>query len=307
MATDLHLPREVASAIGDRIRHAELASIADFPQTSKDEDSIVESFGSRVRCRQRTVEVSTSNVYERRGEWKWSISHTRFRGRGRGALEKRVGADVIIELNVHDAYRHRRKSLLIQAKKNWITDARVFEQAARLITWREAASVVNLTSKRFEGFNIDDVIKGRGKRPGSFVQLSDFLISQFVAGELGDDSIEYDPRHEWLQWLDMNDVLVRCIFPCKQRISINVSTPPPWKTPATIKPEEIPEHRLAATPKQLLGVEKISDVDELKRAYRRRQNIYHPDKHLHVPRHVQEQLKRESQVINIAYAEINEN
>src|SRR5947209_5931804 len=135
MATDLHLPQEVTSAIGQRIRQAELASIADFPQTSKDEDSIMESFGTRLRCRQRIVEVSSSNVYERQGQWKWSITHTRFRGRGPGAPEKKIGADVIIELNLHDAFRFRRKSLLVQAKKNWTTDAKVFEQATRLVTW----------------------------------------------------------------------------------------------------------------------------------------------------------------------------
>jgi hypothetical protein len=302
MATDLNLPREVTSAIAKRIRDAELASIADFPQTSKDEDSIVESFGSRLRCRQRIVEVSSSNVYERQGQWKWSISHTRFRGRGHGALEKTVGADVIIELNVHDAFRYRRKSLLVQAKKNWTTDGKVFEQAARLITWREAASVINLTEGQFEAFNLDAVIQGRGKRPHSFTHLSEFLTSQFVSGELGDDSIEYHPRYEWLQWIDINDVLVRCAFPCKQRISINVSTPPPWKNPATIRPEEIPDHRLTATPKQLLGVPtRVSDLDDFKRAYRRRQKIYHEDKHPHVPRFVSEQLKRESQAINLAY------
>lgn len=305
MATDLHLPQEVSSAIGQRIRQAELASIADFPQTSKDEDTIVESFGSKLRCRQRVVDVSSSNVYERQGQWKWSISHTRFRGRGRGALEKHVGADVIIELNVHDATRYLKKSLLVQAKKNWATDGKLFEQAARLITWREAASVINLTSTQFEAFNLDDVVHGRGKRPHSFTHLSEFLTSQFVSGELGDDSIEYYPRYEWLQWLDMDDVLVRCRFLCKQRISINVSTPPPWKNPAMISPEEIPDHRLTATPKQLLGVPiRVSDVNEFKKAYRRRQKIYHEDKHPNVHAFVKDQLKRESQAINIAYEAI---
>ena len=305
MATDLHLPQEVTSAVGKRIREAELASIADFPQTSKDEDTIVESFGSKLRCRQRVVEVSSSNIYERRGQWKWSISHTRFRGRGPGAVEKKIGADVIIELNLHDATRYLRKSILIQAKKNWATDGKLFEQAARLITWREAASVINLTSIRFEAFSIDDVIHWGGKRPHSFAHLSEFLTSRFVSGELGDDSIEYHPRYEWLQWLDMNDVLVRCVFPCKQKISINISTPPPWKNPAIIGPEEILDHRLTATPKQLLGVPtRVSDLDEFKRAFRRRQKIYHEDKHPNVPKFVKDQLKRESQAINLAYAEI---
>jgi len=304
MAINLNLPVEVASAIGDRVRAAEIAAIADFPQTSKDEDSIVESFGTRLRCRQRFVDVSSSNVYERGGQWRWSISHKRFRGRGRGAMEKHIGADVIIQLIVHDPYRYRKKSLLVQAKKNWTVDAKVFEQAARLVTWREAASVINLTANRFEGFAIDDVIREKGKRPASFKPLSDFLISQFIKGELGDDTIEYDPRYEWLQWLDMNDDLVRCVFPCKQRITINVLPPPHWKTPAMITREEIADHRLAASPKQILGVANVSDVEEFKKAYRRKQKIYHTDKYPHVPKDVKDRLNRESQATNLAYASL---
>lgn len=163
--------------------------------------------------------------------------------------------------------------------------------------------IVNLTSKRFEGFAID-VIMGKGKRPAAFKPLSDFLISQFIKGELGDESIEYDARHEWLQWLDMNDDLVRCVFPCKQRISINVSPPPSWRTPATISPDEVPDHRLAASPKQILGVDNLSDVDEFKRAYRRKQHIYHTDKYAHVPQHIKDRLNRESQATNLAYASL---
>jgi len=74
-----------------------------------------------------------------------------------------------------------------------------------------------------------------------------------------------------------------------------------------IRPEEIPDHRLTATPKQLLGVPNtVSDLDEFKKAYRRRQKIYHDDKHPNVARFVKDQLKRESQAINRAYADVKE-
>ena len=72
MATELHLPQEVSSAIGQRIRQAELASIADFPQTSKDEDTIVGSFGNEIGtgsglrfcdCDKETAGASTSHSY----------------------------------------------------------------------------------------------------------------------------------------------------------------------------------------------------------------------------------------------------
>lgn len=308
MATDLSIPIEVARDIQDSMLRAELAAIADFPQTSKDEDSIVESFGTHLRCRNRVVEVG-SNRRELTGAWTWSISHSRIRGRGPGAPEKKIGADLVVELKVRTGGRYRveGKSLLIQAKKNWTRDSKVFAQAALLSTWREAASVINLTAGGFEAFNLDDVIAAQGQRPSSFTELSQFLTREFVLGELGDETLIFDARRETLQWQDMRGVLVKCSFSSKQKISINVTVPDgqgPWTNPAAIKPEEITEHRLKATPRQVLGVGRSSDVAEFKKAYRRRQKIYHTDKHPNTTVIVNSALKHKSQEINHAYAEL---
>ena len=146
MAYRFPIPDEVIRDIRNWTRHAELAAIADFPQTSADEDAIVESFGARLRCRVKEVHVAGQSDLP--GLWKWSIAHTRFRGRGRGAVEKHIGADVIIELELRsrDGYQNTTKALLIQATKDWTIDYKIVEQAARLSTWREAAAVMNLTA-----------------------------------------------------------------------------------------------------------------------------------------------------------------
>ena len=59
MATQFFIPVEVIRDIHNWIRRAELAAITDYPQTSADEDSIVESLGTRLRCRKRIVNVAT--------------------------------------------------------------------------------------------------------------------------------------------------------------------------------------------------------------------------------------------------------
>jgi hypothetical protein len=306
VATRFYIPIEVVRDIQQWTRRAELAAIADFPQTFADEDAIVESFGTRLRCRKRLVEVAGQQ--ELPGPWKWSISHTRFRGRGRGAAEKHIGADIIVELAVRwpNRYQADAKTLLIQAKKNWTNDPKIIEQAARLSTWREAAAIMNLTTQRFEAFRIDDVIAARGQRPSHIaIRLSDFFANDFVAGELGDETLLYDARRRLLQWLDMKDILVKCSFHCKHRLLITVTPPAPsgpWTNPALIEPEEIHEHRLKATPAQILGVPYSPNPSELKAARRRLQKIYHTDKHADVADFVEQAMKRRSQEINYAFA-----
>ena len=307
MATRVYIPLEVVGDIKDWVRQAELAAIADFPQTSRDEDAIVESFGTRLRCRSRVVEVSSEQ--ELPGAWKWSMSHTRF-GSGRGAEEKYVGADVIIELVLRRANRYRAetKGFLLQAKKNWTTDAKILGQAAKLSNWREAAAVMNLTRKHFEAFQLDDVILGKGRRPShGAVRLSDFLVNEFVAGELGDDSLIYDARGRYLQWIDMKNTLVKCSFCCKQRYRFTIdppAPPDPYSTSALIDPNEIQDHRLKATPVEILGVPHAPKPSEIKKALRQLQKVYHPDSYNDAAEFVKQAVNRRSQEINYAVAEL---
>jgi hypothetical protein len=213
---------------------------------------------------------------------------------------------VIVELTLHrpNGYRFDTKSLLVQAKKNWTSDSRITEQAVRLSTWREAAAFMNLTAQSFEAFRIDDVIAGRGQRPGrAAVQFSDFFAREFVAGDLGDETLLNDAGRRLLQWLDMKDILVGCSFHCRHRLRVDVRPPAsgPWTNPALIEPEEIHEHRLKATPAQILGVPYSPSTHELSSARRRLQKVYHTDLHSEGDEFVEQAMKRRSQEINHAF------
>jgi hypothetical protein len=307
MATQLYIPDEVIRDIQNWARQAELAAIADYPQTSKDEDAIVESLGTRLRCRTRVVDVTVEQV---NGRWRWSISHTRFGGRGRGAAEKQIGSDVIIQMVLRqpDRFQVDKKCLLIQAKKNWKNDPKIMEQAAKLSTWREAVAVMNLTAQKFEAFVIDDVIGGRGQRPSKgAVQFSTFFARQFVGGELGDESLLYDARRELLQWLDMKDTLVQCPFRCNQKIVITITAPVrpgPWDNPALIDVGEVHQHRLKASSSEILGVPVWKGTSAIKTSYRRMQHLYHVDKHTNMADDVKDAMNRRSQEINQAYNDL---
>lgn len=252
------------------------------------------------------VVVSTNQ--ELPGPWKWSIAFTRFSGRG--IEEKHIGSDVIVELVLRrpNRFQIESKSLLLQAKKNWTTDTRILEQAAKLSNWREAAGVINLTASRFEAFGLDAVILAKGRRPShGSVRLSDFLANEFVGGPLGDETIAFDARRRILQWLDMNDTLVACPFGLKHRIEIEVEPPMPFRpnsNAAEIDPDEIHNHRLKAEPSEILGVPYLPNANEVKKALRQLQKTYHPDYYNDAAEFVKQAIKRRSQEINAAVGEL---
>jgi hypothetical protein len=304
MASAFFIPSEVVRDIYDWIRTAELAAISDFPQTSADEDTLVESFGTRLRCKKRVTVVSFNQ--EIPGPWKWSMGFTRFSGRG--VEEKHIGSDAIVEMLVRrpNRFEIRSKSLLLQAKKNWTKDAMILEQAAKLSNWREAAAVINLTSRRFEAFELDSVIAAKGRRPSrGGLRLSNFLAHEFVGGVVGDDTISFDARRRILQWLDMKDTLVACHFRLKHRLGIEIEPPPgphPNNNAAQIDPDEIHDHRLKAGPTDVLSVPSLPSASQLTKALRELQKIYHPDYYNDAAVFVREAVHRRSQEINDAVA-----
>ena len=106
----------------------------------------------------------------------------------------------------------------------------------------------------------------------------------------------------------MKNVYVMCSFYCRRRVHITVIPPgpsKPWTHAALIEPEEIHEHRLKATPAQILSVPYRLKPFELKTAYHRLQKIYHPDKHTAVADFVEQAMRRRSQEINQAFAELS--
>ena len=50
-------------------------------------------------CGVSVTDVPTT-IYNDGHEWRWKVNYKKFRGRGKGAFEKRIGADGIVQIEV---------------------------------------------------------------------------------------------------------------------------------------------------------------------------------------------------------------
>src|SRR5436190_19048543 len=141
MPRSLAIPDEGQQAIRARLTDALAQASGAFDSAAEDEDTLTGDLCGALRTPRRRVFVAQS-VAEIPGEWTWSINYYKFRGRGAGAPENKVGADGIFELTVDYGAHSETKSLLFQAKVEGKQPGLLLEQALKLSTWREAAFIL---------------------------------------------------------------------------------------------------------------------------------------------------------------------
>ncbi len=94
---DLNIPQlvraDMRARFASRIRKTNL----EFDSSAEDEDVMTGHLGANLTTYARQVFVSD---VELPGNWTWSLRYRKFRGRGLGATEKKLGADGIFELIV---------------------------------------------------------------------------------------------------------------------------------------------------------------------------------------------------------------
>src|SRR5437763_1549663 len=105
------IPHNVFDAIQRQYRESLPLDPRDYEDLRGDEDSITGAEGSALR----------RQVSGQRGGMSWETRVKKLRGRGPGAPERGLGADLIIEIEVRDSRGDvvARKGLLAQAKKEW--------------------------------------------------------------------------------------------------------------------------------------------------------------------------------------------
>lgn len=129
-------------------------------------------------------------------EWTWKVRFTKFRSRGYGAEEKRWGADGIVEIEVEDISSGYidRKSLLIQAKKQWNgPDSRLLQQIEKMEKISEKCSALfNYSPQGFFAVESYKVISSKGFKPNNMNSIGAFLSEQFLACHIGKRGLFYD-------------------------------------------------------------------------------------------------------------------
>jgi hypothetical protein len=117
--------------VGDNANDAWLAANAD-------EDTLTGDFCGRLATRR------PHRIWINRNEqWEWVIRYKKFRGRGKGAFERKSGADGIIVVEVTTNGEKVYKSLLFQAKKGDLrVDADLTQQVRKMERLSKGSSAV---------------------------------------------------------------------------------------------------------------------------------------------------------------------
>lgn len=212
------------------------------------------------------------------------MDYHKFRGRGPGATENRLGADGLFELTLRTSEKIEKKSLLFQSKINWMDDRKLLNEAIKLTNWREAAFVLNFTATEFEAIALDIVISCKGKRNDNMevTPLDVFIGSEFLNGIVGDVDLKYDAVSRRLIWKAMTGEIVSTKFSIPQRIAIQMQAPGVnyggfMKYDKSIDNEEIHNYRMNVSDEEILSLGVTYSATELKNARAKKALVYHSD------------------------------
>ncbi|WP_163992128.1 hypothetical protein [Pyxidicoccus caerfyrddinensis] len=189
------LPPKVAAKIRDQYRSAVRDAASRYRFHARDEDSVTGALNEQIM-----VNVNGS-VMTQAGEVTWATSAWKLRGRGKGAAEKRIGADSILEIEVRDADGGTigRKLLPIQAKNRWTErDPNVANQARKIEGLRGV--VVDYSPNGYFAVPASVAADAEGDRreirSEAFRDLADVLADDLLKCTVGRRDAYFDAHEE---------------------------------------------------------------------------------------------------------------
>lgn len=304
MRRRLYIPGRVKEGIREHLASATRDALESFASAAEDEDTMTGHLGAKLEARHRTVLVTQDELA---GEWKWSLTYYKFRGRGPRPTEFYVGADGLFELKLSIGARTETKSVLFQAKMDGQGGVNLLEQCVKLSTWREAAFVANYSERGYSAVSLDDVIAHRGAGV-SFTNakpLHEYLGHDFLDCLVGDDELRYEPGSHRLIWRAENGEIVATRFNVKHRFRLQIQAPRDDGAIAGVDKDisaaELSKYRMAATAEEILGLTASPTASSLRDARRRLAVAFHPDQFLNLDQLLQGLMTRRMQEVNAAY------
>ncbi|MCF0055386.1 hypothetical protein [Dyadobacter sp. CY356] len=308
----LYIPDEVKQDIQKHLTEKYTLALEGFLSASEEEDALTGDLGATLRIKNQKVFVQNSQI-EKPGEWTWSINYHKFRGRGPGATENKLGADGILELTLKIGSRVEKKSLMFQSKINWTDDPNLIKETIKLTTWREAAFILNFTSKEFEAIDIDSVIASRGKRNNTLITtpLDKYIGTTFLDCIVGDVDLKYDAVSRKLIWRTTTGQVVATKFSIPHKIAIQITAPNVTyghnlKYDQEILNDKIHDYRMDASEEEMLSLQENYNTWELRKARAKKALIYHSDSHSFGDALLDELMKRRMQEINAAHDKLKQ-
>jgi hypothetical protein len=302
MRRRLYIPDKVKIAIKRHVKRAADRAAAEYLSAHEDEDTLTGHFGALLKTGWHSVTAMNPST-ERLGVWRWSVDYHKFRGRGKKAPEKLLGADGVFELSLSLGGQQDKKSLLFQAKTSAEGGKHTLEQLVKLTTWREAAFVLLYRPTGFRALPIDDALAARGRFSGvNGVPLESYLGGEFIDCEVGDNELQYDAQHRRLYWRSMDGERVAIEFSIPHRIKISVRAPRGRRRSRNfdrlVRPEQLHEFRMEATEAEMLSLGRYAEESLVKQAQRRLSLTYHPDKFSELDIFLQQLMTRRMQEVN---------
>ena len=120
------LPETIYAAIREHLIEGARRAREGWEDGSDDEDTLTGDFGAMLRTPWTSPIVVSGEI------WSWRVRYKKFRGRGRGAFERRSGADGIFQIEVTRGDLKDFKGLLFQAKKAGSPDGQLASQVERM-------------------------------------------------------------------------------------------------------------------------------------------------------------------------------
>lgn len=155
MVRYIYIPQQVKDDIKNHLDKAIEKAIKGYASAYEDEDVLTGHLFGLMKSDEHVVSIDDQEIG---GNCKWSIDYKKFRGRGKKATEKIIGADGIFELHLFRDGRTQSKSLLFQSKLDWRTkDNSLYIQCSKLLTWLGASTIINYTQDEFETYKIEEI------------------------------------------------------------------------------------------------------------------------------------------------------
>jgi hypothetical protein len=218
---DLGLPSAVTNILAKQFQDVSRLAPRHFWSGHNDEDTLTGSFGATL------ANVVQGNALD----YTWSTSAKKLRGRGKGAAEKGLGADMAVEIEVDHHGVRTLKTLLVQAKKEWIgTDRKLKAQAECLAKLPGGGLVLDYRHTGYRAVSAHTAAAAGGNSlqvpENGFRDIGDVLGGEFLACTAGSTSLYYSITLDRLYIVE-GDVLRQepCMIGHVSRTTVN--GPPP--------------------------------------------------------------------------------
>lgn len=183
------LPTELADSIKRHLRTTSRIAEEGWESAEQDEDTLTGDFCGALRTGWQSDVPG----------WRWKVTYKKYSGRGKGATEKRIGADGIFEIQLEDPQTGERESkgLLFQAKKRGNAKGLKKQIEKMKKAAPNASSVFEYGADGYYGYDateidLSEVGRSLTKARTDSARLGDFLADQFVPCNIGTRGLYYD-------------------------------------------------------------------------------------------------------------------